>query len=119
MKNIVNYIKENNEAYFNDEAAKSIDESVRPPVVATEDDEEGDDPQEDKLFVEAVKFAVLNNVASISMFQRRFKIGYGRAGGLVDSMERMGYVSPFQGSKAREVLITREQFEEKYGKIDE
>ena len=36
-----------------------------------------------------------------------------------DSMERMGYVSPFQGSKAREVLITREQFEEKYGKIDE
>lgn len=119
VKNIVNYIKENNEAYFNDEAAKSIEESVRPPVVATEDDEEGDDPQEDKLFVEAVKFAVLNNVASISMFQRRFKIGYGRAGGLVDSMERMGYVSPFQGSKAREVLITREQFEEKYGKIDE
>lgn len=119
VKNIVNYIKENNEAYFDDEAAKSIEESVRPPVVATEDDGEDDEPQEDKLFIEAVKYAVTNNVASISMFQRRFKIGYGRAGGLIDSMERLGYVSPFQGSKAREVLITREQFEEKYGKIDE
>ncbi len=117
VKNIVNYIKENNEAYFDDDAAKSIEEAVRPPVVATE--EESDDEQEDKLFVEAVRYAVLNNVASISMFQRRFKIGYGRAGGLIDSMERQGYVSPFQGSKAREVLITREQFEEKYGKIDE
>ena len=49
------------------------------------------------------------------MLQRRFQIGYSKAGGLIDKMEQMGYISSFEGSKARKVLITRERFDELYG----
>jgi S-DNA-T family DNA segregation ATPase FtsK/SpoIIIE len=51
------------------------------------------------------------------MLQRRFPIGYAKAGGIIDKMDRMGYISPFDGSRARQVLITKEQFEEKYGEF--
>ena len=52
---------------------------------------------------------------SISLLQRRYSIGYARAGGLVDKMERMGFVSANEGSKARRVLLTREEFESRFG----
>ena len=51
------------------------------------------------------------------MLQRRFQIGYARAGGLVDKMERLGFVSGNEGSKARRVLITREEFEDRFGSV--
>ena len=67
------------------------------------------------LFIKSLWFAINSKMVSISQLQRRFQIGYNRAGAIVDRMERMGYVSPNEGSKARRVLITREQMEEKYG----
>ena len=50
--------------------------------------------------------------ASVSMLQRRLKLGYSRAARLVDQMEERGYVGPFEGSKPRQLLITREQWQE-------
>ena len=73
----------------------------------------------DKLFIKALWLAVNTQTVSISQLQRRFQIGYARAGGLVDKMERMGFVSPHEGAKARRVLLTREQFEEKFGPMSE
>ena len=73
----------------------------------------------DKLFVDALKLAVTTGTVSISQLQRCLKIGYARAGAMVDTMENLGYVSSNDGSKARNVLITKEQFEEKYGPIEE
>jgi len=63
----------------------------------------------DTLFAEAVDLVVRTGQASISLLQRRFRIGYTRAARLIDDLERRGIVGPFEGSKPREVLITADQ----------
>jgi DNA segregation ATPase FtsK/SpoIIIE, S-DNA-T family len=75
------------------------------------DDEEGDgegdfDPDEDDLLGEAIQTVVQMGTASTSMLQRRLRVGYTRAGRLIDMMERRGVISGYEGSKARQVLIT-------------
>ena len=69
-----------------------------------------DSAAEDELFPAAVEYAIECGNISISALQRRFKVGYARAGRLIDDMELRGVVEPSQGSKARQVLMTREQF---------
>ena len=71
-----------------------------------------DDAEEeelDSLFAEAVDLVVRTGQASISLLQRRFRIGYTRAARLIDDLERRGVVGQFEGSKPREVLVTAEQ----------
>jgi DNA segregation ATPase FtsK/SpoIIIE, S-DNA-T family len=63
----------------------------------------------DALFAEAVDLVVRTGQASISLLQRRFRIGYTRAARLIDDLEKRGVVGPFEGSKPRDVLITEEQ----------
>lgn len=65
----------------------------------------------DELLEEAIAFVVKEQEASVSMLQRRFRIGHGRAGNLIDEMEKRGVVGPHLGSKPREVLISRDEFE--------
>jgi S-DNA-T family DNA segregation ATPase FtsK/SpoIIIE len=68
---------------------------------------EGDfDPDQDALLAEAVATVVQMGTASTSMLQRRLRVGYTRAGRLIDMMERRGVISGYEGSKARQVLIT-------------
>ncbi len=64
----------------------------------------------DPLFEEAVKLVVESEQASVSYLQRRLKVGYSRAARLVDSLEELGIVGPFENSKPREVLMTREEW---------
>ena len=68
--------------------------------------------QRDELFNEALKLVVRHNQGSISLLQRRLRIGYARAARLIDQMEQAGFVGVFDGSKAREVLVTEEDLEE-------
>jgi len=63
---------------------------------------------DDDLFPEAAKVVVRSNTASVSMLQRHFKIGYARAGRLVDLLEQAGIVGPHLGSKSRDVLANRD-----------
>lgn len=65
----------------------------------------------DELLPEAIAFVVKEQEASVSMLQRRFRIGHGRAGNLIDEMEKRGVVGPHIGSKPREVLITKEEYD--------
>ena len=58
----------------------------------------------------AVEVILDTKQASVSMLQRRLKLGYARAARIVDEMEELGIVGPFQGSKPREILITKEQW---------
>ena len=76
---------------------------------------DSDNSANNDLFVQALELAIASGTVSISQLQRRFQIGYARAGGIVDKMEQLGYVSGNEGARARQVLITREEFEEKYG----
>lgn len=120
VKSVVNYIKENNESYFNEQAAAAIEKAISPQAEEAEEDDGGSNERslsEDKLFVDALRHVINSGSASISMLQRRFSVGYSKAGALVDKMDRMGYISPFDGSRARQVLITKEEFEEKYGQL--
>ncbi len=74
-----------------------------------EETEEDEHETADKLFPEAVDLVVRTGQASISLLQRRFRIGYTRAARLIDDLERKGIVGPFEGSKPREVLVTEDE----------
>jgi S-DNA-T family DNA segregation ATPase FtsK/SpoIIIE len=74
------------------------------------DDPQGDRNEvEDELYNDAVQLVVQQGSASVSMLQRRFRIGYARAARLIDTMELNGIVGPYEGSKPREVLISKEE----------
>lgn len=75
---------------------------------------------EDELFYQAAQLFIESGSASVSLLQRRLRIGYTRAARLMDFLEGKGVVGGYEGSKPREVLMTRGQFELKYGQcVDE
>jgi len=86
----------------------AFDESVGKPEKSAEAVEVQD---RDELFDEAVRFVVQSGQASTSMLQRRFRIGFSRAGRLVDMMERDGIIGPADGSKPREILVAKDYYE--------
>jgi S-DNA-T family DNA segregation ATPase FtsK/SpoIIIE len=120
INNVVTYIKENNGTYFDDTIDKFINKINEPKpepsaaVVQTDGESEAED-----VFVKALAFGIKCGTVSISQFQRRFSLGYARAGKFVDQMEKLGYITGFEGAKPRKVLITREEFEAKYGNLDD
>jgi DNA segregation ATPase FtsK/SpoIIIE-like protein len=67
------------------------------------------DEEVDELFEEAKALVIRHQTASVSLFQRHFKIGYARAGRLIDQLEQAGVIGPYIGSKSREVLIPRDE----------
>jgi S-DNA-T family DNA segregation ATPase FtsK/SpoIIIE len=79
-------------------------------VFASDDDggdgDGGFDPDEDPLLDRAIEAVVMAQSASVSLLQRRLRVGYTRAGRLIDMLERRGVVSPYEGSKPRRVLIS-------------
>ncbi len=83
------------------------DELLSEAQPAKEEAAEGDfDPDQDDLLDEAIRLVVDTETASVSMIQRRLRVGYTRAGRLVDMLERRGVISGYEGSKPRQVLIT-------------
>jgi S-DNA-T family DNA segregation ATPase FtsK/SpoIIIE len=89
------------------------DELILPTVREASITEYGDDGSEshDELFQEAVALVITHQQGSISLLQRRLKVGYSRAARLIDEMEQTGIVGPFTGSKAREVLVDESYLE--------
>jgi len=88
---------------------QELDESllVPPEAEPTEEDlADGDfDPDEDPLLERAIEIVVQTQTASVSLLQRRLRVGYTRAGRLIDMLERRGIISGYEGSKPRRVLI--------------
>lgn len=122
ITNVVNYIKEKNKAYFDQEIQEYLDNETNPKPEESESyvrEDSNDSNAIDEFFLKALWLAVTTKNISISQLQRRYQIGYARAGGLVDKMERLGFVSPNEGSKARRVLLTREEFIQKFGPREE
>jgi S-DNA-T family DNA segregation ATPase FtsK/SpoIIIE len=84
------------------------EELLETPAEVAEDEHEGDfDPDSDDLLDEAIRLVVQTETASVSMVQRRLRVGYTRAGRLIDMLERRGVISGYEGSKPRQVLITQ------------
>jgi S-DNA-T family DNA segregation ATPase FtsK/SpoIIIE len=95
-------------SFLRKQAQPAYDDTVGKPEKSTEAAEVAD---RDDLFDEAVRFVVQSGQASTSMLQRRFRVGFSRAGRLVDMMERDGIVGPADGSKPREILVAKDYYE--------
>ena len=109
VEKIVDFIKSNGTATYNDAILESIEKAN-----SNEKDikDMADEDETDPLLDEAIATVVETQQASTSFIQRRFKVGYARAGRLIDQMEERGIISGYQGSKPREVLITKERWQE-------
>ncbi len=81
-------------------------------MIPTEETQDQLTAVDDDLYDEAVELIIGMQTASVSMLQRRFRIGYTRAARLIDAMEERGVVGPYEGSKPREVLLSKEQYDE-------
>jgi S-DNA-T family DNA segregation ATPase FtsK/SpoIIIE len=94
---------------------QQVDESFleAPQVFADDvDSDEGEfDPDEDALLDKAIEVVVTAQTASVSLLQRRLRVGYTRAGRLIDMLERRGIISPYEGSKPRRVLVSEHDLE--------
>jgi hypothetical protein len=111
INDVVNYIKEKSGAA---EYLEGITERQKVGGVAGVG-MDGNHGDEDELFEEAKEIIVKAGKASTSMLQRRLSIGYGRAAKILDMLEEGGIIGPSNGSKPREVMISREQYEAEGG----
>ncbi len=110
VEKIVDYLKSNGgEATYNEDIIESIEKANS---TDKELEQMEDDDDTDPLLMEAIDTVVETGQASTSFIQRRFKVGYARAGRIIDQMEERGIISGYQGSKPREVLMTKERLEE-------
>ena len=112
---VVHFIKQNSEAQYSDDIIAQIEKSAAEADKKSGPAPEADKPAKsdyDELLPQAVDVILETKQASVSMLQRRLKLGYSRAARMVDQMEEMGIVGPFEGSKPRKILITKQQWQE-------
>ena len=111
---VAGYVKENYVANYDDEVLKEIEKSAaqtgKKTPTAADPDPSDEELEGDEMLPAAVDVILETGQASVSMLQRRLKLGYARAARIVDEMEEKGIVGPFQGSKPRSILITKEQW---------
>ncbi|MFK7694044.1 DNA translocase FtsK [Paenibacillus sp. HJGM_3] len=99
VETVVHFVSNQEKAQYQEELVPELEEEG----VASEE-------IEDELYDQAVQIVLEAKQASVSLLQRRMRIGYTRAARLIDSMEAKGVVGPYEGSKPREVLVTYEQY---------
>ncbi|MEA5002902.1 MAG: DNA translocase FtsK [Christensenella sp.] len=100
---VTTFLKERTTADYDTRVLDGISKESASPIAGQE--------QTDELFVKALEVVMEYDQASTSMLQRRLRIGYARAARLIDQLEENGYISPMDGSKPRQVLITKEEFD--------
>ena len=111
VERVIEFIKQNQAVEYDDMVLEQIENAALPEKGGKDGgDADGDT---DPMIEEAIRCVVEAGQASTSMLQRRFRIGYARAGRLIDEMEQMGVVGPHEGSKPRQVLMTYQQFLER------
>lgn len=111
---IINQREENGGTVYDDEIEKEIErQAAETKGKKSRNDSDDDfDDELDSMFNEAVELVVESGIASTSMLQRRLRLGYARAGRIVDQLEAKGIIGPSQGAKPREVLLTKQQWYE-------
>lgn len=113
VQDVVNFIKGSQTAEYSQDIMEQIEkraEQSGKSGAGTASPSESADDHGDELLPQAVEIILETNQASVSMLQRRLKLGYARAARIVDEMEEKGIVGPYEGSKPRQVLITKEQW---------
>ena len=116
---VASYVKSNFVTNYDQTVMEEIErkaEQTGNKPAASDPEPNSDELGGDEMLPAAVEVILDTKQASVSMLQRRLKLGYARAARIVDEMEEKGIVGPFQGSKPREILITKEQWEQMQGK---
>lgn len=104
VEKVVEFIKSQGNAEYNNDIIDEINSENEPA--------QNDPGDNDELLPQAIELVVDAGQASVSLIQRKFKVGYARAARIVDQMEERGIVGAFEGSKPRQVLISRQQWQE-------
>ena len=113
VENVVNFIKEQESSSYDDQVMEEIERQAameKKKPAASEDS--GDSDSSDEMLPKAIEVIVENQMASTTLLQRKLKLGYARAARLMDALEEKGVVGPFEGSKPRKVLISKQQWME-------
>ena len=108
---VVSFVKQSGEAQYSDEVMQKIEESLVDKDAKGAAQTAAPADETDPLFDDAVEVLLETGQASVSMLQRRLKLGYSRAARLIDQMEERGLVGPFEGSKPRQLLVSRASWE--------
>lgn len=108
VEKIVGFVKANGTANYSEAILESIENNNK----SDKELEETDDDDTDPFLMEAMDVVVETGQASTSFIQRKFKVGYARAGRIIDQLEERGVISGYQGSKPRQVLMTLEKLKE-------
>ena len=112
---VAEYVKDNYHADYNqdvlDEIEKKAQQTGKKAASVADPEPNSEELEGDEMLPAAVDVILETGQASVSMLQRRLKLGYARAARIVDEMEEKGIVGPFQGSKPRAILITKEQWQ--------
>ncbi len=111
---VVSAIKAQSTSEYSDEVLEHIEKNAEQSgkSAGSADNSRSADSAGDEMLPAAVEVVLEMGQASVSMLQRRLKLGYARAARIVDEMEERGIVGPFEGAKPRQILITREQWEQ-------
>ena len=116
---VAEYVKEHYVADYSQEVLEEIEKKAqqtgKKPASVSEPEPSDEELEGDEMLPAAVDVILETGQASVSMLQRRLKLGYARAARIVDEMEEKGIVGPFQGSKPRAILITKEQWQAQKG----
>ena len=110
VEKVVDFVKQNGTATYNEDILESIENNNKTEKELAQ--EQAEDDETDPFLMDAIQTVVETGQASTSFIQRRFKVGYARAGRIIDQMEERGVISGYQGSKPREVLMTLEKLNE-------
>ena len=110
VEKIVDFVKSNGTATYSEDILESIENNNKTDKELAQEQTADDDT--DPFLMDAIQTVVETGQASTSFIQRRFKVGYARAGRIIDQMEERGVISGYQGSKPREVLMTLEKLNE-------
>lgn len=110
IESVVDFVKNSRSVIYDDSIAQEIERSAVEGSKSSDNGNNDDEGSGDPMMNEAIKCVVEAGQASTSLLQRRLRLGYARAGRLIDEMEQMGIVGPHEGSKPRQVLITYAQW---------
>ena len=112
IENIIGYIKGQYEAEYDESILEHIEREQEASEEHDSDDSYMRGGERDELFIKAAELALDSGQASVAMLQRRFKVGYQRAARIIDQLEEYRVIGPYEGTKPRQVLITRAELNE-------
>ncbi len=112
IESIISYIKKQYEAEYDESILEHIEREQENRAEADEDNSHTRNGDKDELFVKAAELVFESGQASVAMLQRKYKIGYQRAARIIDQLEENRIIGPYEGTKPRQVLISRSELNE-------